>query len=117
MSRLPLPLALAGDVRRDLEKTLQIIGEELQAPSLASSGSIWAVAIGDPSGRATMSRHLVSVLRAFERHPHLLTSSEPRVSTFVADGLPHLLGGEDVVEHHGIRTAIVDVSVPPATLP
>ena len=54
--------------------------------------------------------HLIAVLRAFrERHPHLHLILEPG-SAFAWQAGFLTSSIVDIVEHHGIRTAIVDVS-------
>lgn len=93
----------------DLEKTLDIIEKNFGhfLPQLK-----WL----NMGGGHLMTRrdydveHLVRVLRAFgERHPHLQLILEPGSAFGWQTG--YLTSSVvDIVEHHGIRTAIVDVS-------
>ena len=101
--------SLCEGTSEDLEKTLQIIEKNFGhfLPRLK-----WL----NMGGGHLMTRrdydveHLVSVLRAFgERHPNLHLILEPGSAFGWQTG--YLTSSVvDVVEHHGIRTAIVDVS-------
>ena len=101
--------SLCEGTAEDLEKTLQIIEKNFGhfLPRLK-----WL----NMGGGHLMTRrdydveHLVSVLRAFgERHPNLHLILEPGSAFGWQTG--YLTSSVvDVVEHHGIRTAIVDVS-------
>lgn len=93
----------------DLERTLAVV-EERFAPWLSQVK--WL----NMGGGHLMTRkdydveHLISVLKAFKsRHPHLHIIMEPG-SAFAWQTGSLLTTVVDIVENHGIRTAIIDAS-------
>lgn len=101
--------ALCEGSAEDLEKTLLII--EKNFPHLLDEAKWLNMGGGHLMTRRDYDvEHLIAVLQAFKaRHPHLHLILEPGSAFGWQTG--YLTSSVvDIVEHHGIRTAIVDVS-------
>lgn len=101
--------ALCEGSAEDLEKTLLII--EKNFPHLLDEAKWLNMGGGHLMTRRDYDvEHLIAVLLAFKaRHPHLHLILEPGSAFGWQTG--YLTSSVvDIVEHHGIRTAIVDVS-------